>query len=601
MRSAPPAAPNAAARAAGCAIGRLAQAAVLLAAGCAPVFAQPAVAERPPRAAVSDTPAPGVVRAPLVPRDVDGHAIARIFLDLYGGTGNADEDRALRRRIERLALPIATGPFALPVADRAIAEIRTLAGVRDVGYALYASERPGEVVLVVSATLAADAKPAARGALATGAWRELPVLLEDADALLRVQLAGGFGVYNDHNPWFASPATYTARSPIAVDPPGAGNTTWAEAWVEYGLAGATRLGDTPGYAFGEVSALTSGSTGQDLFRSDTRSKTLLEKAYAGVLWDQPGTQTGARLSVGRQNWQLNNGFLFSKFSAGANAGPYPGLYLNPRTTYEMAVLASVRYGRFRAEYFDVDPAELRDFDSRTRFQGVNLSWLERDAWDLGIAAYRVPESNTVFRDPQGGAIPRDGQRTLNLRAGHKAVAGVDGLSALGEYARQDHADQDVRATAWYAQLGYTARALPWKPSLTYRYASFSGDDPATPRREAFDAPLSSGLDEWVQGVNFKKVVTNSNLNTHRVRFNVAPTERLNFTVDWFRLWADVPLATGERAYGDELDFAVRWAISKRWYFLGVAGVAWPDEVLRAQTAGAAKPWVTVQASLFWGF
>ena len=39
------------------------------------------------------------------------------------------------------------------------------------------------------------------------------------------------------------------------------------------------------------------------------------------------------------------------------------------------------------------------------------------------------------------------------------------------------------------------------------------DDPNTPAREAFDAPLSSGLDEWVQGVNFKKVVTNSNLNS----------------------------------------------------------------------------------------
>jgi hypothetical protein len=150
-------------------------------------------------------------------------------------------------------------------------------------------------------------------------------------------------------------------------------------------------------------------------------------------------------------------------------------------------------------------------------------------------------------------------------------------------------------------LGYVARTLPWKPSLTYRYASFSGDDPATPAREAFDAPLSSGLDEWVQGINFKKVVTNSNLNTHRIRLNLAPSERVNYTVDWFRLWADVPLATGETGYGDELDFAVRWSVSKRLYFLGVAGVAWPGEVLRAQTGGAAKSWVTVQASLFFFF
>jgi len=134
----------------------------------------------------------------------------------------------------------------------------------------------------------------------------------------------------------------------------------------------------------------------------------------------------------------------------------------------------------------------------------------------------------------------------------------------------------------------------------YRYASFSGDDPATARREAFDAPLSSGLDEWVQGVNFKKVVTNSNLNTHRLRLNLVQSPTLNYTIDWFHLAAEEPLAGGLRDYGTEIDVAVRWAVTKRLFFLGVAGVAWPEEIIRAQTQGQAKRWTTVQASLFWG-
>jgi len=573
--------------------------AAIAAIACAGASAQGV--ERPARASVSDTPAPGVVRVAQQPQQYDGYPVSRVFLDLYGGSGSEAGDRELRRRIERLARPVGDGPFSVLLADRALAEVRSLPGVRDASYSIFLSERPGEVVLVVSATLVPPQAAQPRGALNTGRIEDLPVLLEDANSLLRFTVNGGAGVYNDHNPWFASPATYTARSPIALDPPGTGWTSWGEAWVEYGIAGATRLGDTPAYAFGELTALTSGSTGHDLFRSDTRTKTLTEKAYAGLLWAQPGMQRSARVSVGRQNWQLNNGFLFSKFSGGANAGPNPGLYLNPRTTFEMTVLGEIKVGNLRAEYFDVDPAELKDFDSGTRFQGAHLSWIEREGWDLGAAAYHVPESNSVLLGAQGGAVPRDGQRTWNLRAGHRNVAAVPGLAALAEYAQQSHADADVRARAWYAQLGYTARDVAWKPSLTYRYASFSGDDPATPRYEAFDAPLSSGLDEWVQGVNFKKVVTNSNLRSHRVRFNVAPSERLSYTVDWFRLWADVPLAGGERAYGDELDFAVRWAISKRLFFLGVAGVAWPDDAIEAQTAGAAKPWVTVQASLFWGF
>jgi hypothetical protein len=30
-------------------------------------------------------------------------------------------------------------------------------------------------------------------------------------------------------------------------------------------------------------------------------------------------------------------------------------------------------------------------------------------------------------------------------------------------------------------------------------------------------------------------------------------------------------------------------------------VAWPGEVLDERTDGRARPWATVQASLFWGF
>lgn len=587
-----------------CRFGRRGACAAILA--CLPGLLGPAgvraqeAGPAPARSAASDQPVPGEVRVALQPQQYDGYPIARVFYDLLGGTGSAEKDAALRAEIERLLGAVTSGRFSVPVAEGAVAAVRRLAGVDSASYSIYASSHPGEIVFVLSATFATARDPASRGTLATGRAGDLPVLLENARQLLRVQLNTGVGVYSDYNPWFASPATYTARSPIALDPPGAGSTSWAEAWVEYGLAGATQLGASRAYVYGEVTGLTSGSTGQDLFRSDTRSKTLLEKAHAGLLWSDPDGGISGRFAVGRQNWQLNNGFLFSRFAAGANAGPNPGLYLNPRTTYEQSVLAEIKSGRFSVEYFDVDPAELDDFDSGTRFQGLNVSWLDKESWDLGLVAYRVPESNTTFRTPQGGVVPRDGQRTFNLRVGRNRVAGLDGLDARAEYAEQEHSDADVAAEAWYAQLGYTAKGLRLQPSLTYRYASFSGDDPATSRREAFDAPLSSGLDEWVQGVSFKKVVTNSNLESHRLRLNLVQSPRINYTIDWFHLAADVALPSGATNYGSELDFVVRWAISKQLYFLGVAGVAWPDEIIREQTGGAARQWVTMQASLFWG-
>jgi len=39
-------------------------------------------AERPPRAAVSDVPVPGVVRAALPPQQFTGYAVNLLFLDL---------------------------------------------------------------------------------------------------------------------------------------------------------------------------------------------------------------------------------------------------------------------------------------------------------------------------------------------------------------------------------------------------------------------------------------------------------------------------------------------------------------------------------------
>ena len=105
------------------------------------------------------------------------------------------------------------------------------------------------------ATLAAEKAAEPRGAFVSGKLGDLPILVENERSLLRVQLNAGFGTYADHNPWFGSAPTYTSASPIATDPPGPGWATWAEAWVEYGLAGATRLGESNAYAFGEATML----------------------------------------------------------------------------------------------------------------------------------------------------------------------------------------------------------------------------------------------------------------------------------------------------------------------------------------------------------
>lgn len=562
------------------------------------LIVQPNRAEELPRSPASDTPRPGVVRTALPPNESEGLPIALVFLDLRGASGVTGGDGEARRQIEK-ALGIREGMvFSVQKAEVAMQRLRALGFVRMADYRLFDSDRAGYVVLAVTIEMGARERAAGPKGVLAGKGDDFPILYQDERTLLRLQLDGGVGFYTDFHPWFGDAGTFTGRSPVALDPADGDSASWFETSAEYGLAGITRLADSPAWVYGAGTFLTSFSSGQDLFRSDTREMTRLEDLYGGIVFGSPDSDWSANLSAGRQNWQLNDGFLFSRFAAGANAGPFPALYLNPRTAYEMTVLSQVAWRNLRLEGFYLDPAEIDHLDSNSTYAGANLAYTAPEGWETSVLYYEAPESDTVF--PAGsGLIPREGLQTFDTRLGSTSLFGVKGLELFGEHAWQNHRDVDWDARAYYVRGGYTFANLPWTPNLGYRYASFSGDDPATETYERFDAQLSSGLDTWVQGVSSKKVVTNSNLNSHRIRLNVAPTEKLSFTFDYFWLLADQ--ARGSSDYGQEVNVGVRWAISRQLYFLGVGGVAFPGDNLRRQSPGGLDNWATLQASLFWNF
>lgn len=556
------------------------------------------VAEELARSSASDTPRPGVVRTPLPPYESEGRPLALVFLDLKGTSGITGGDAEARRQIER-SLGLSEGdPFSVQMTEVALQRLRALGFVRSAGYRLFDSDRPGHVVIAVTVELGPKDRAGGPKGMLAGHAGDFPILYQDERTLLRLQLDGGFGFYTDFNPWFGNARSFTARSPIALDAASGDSASWFETNVEYGLAGTRRLGDSPVWLYGAGTFLTSFSTGQDLFRSDTREMTRLEDLYAGFVIGSPGSDWSANFSAGRQSWQLNDGFLFSRFAAGANAGPYPALYLNPRTAYEMTVLGQIQWKNLRLEGFYLDPAEIDYLDSNSTYAGANLAYTSPKGLEASVLYYEAPASDTVF-PTAFGSVPRKGLRTFAPRLGSSNLFGVKGLELFGEYAWQTHRDVPWDARAYYVRAGYTFANLPWKPSLSYRYASFSGDDPNTRTYERFDNQLSSGLDTWVQGVNAKKVVSNSNLNSHRIRLNVTPTDNLSLTFDYFWLLADE--TRGSSDYGQELNLGVRWAISRNLYFLGVAGVAFPGDNLKQQAGSDLKNWTTVQASLFWNF
>ena len=552
----------------------------------------------PERSAASDQPVPGVVRTPLPEDQSEGLTISRVFYDLRGRAGITGGDAEARRQLVQVASVKAGDSFTVAAASLALQKVQALGFVRSAGWRIYESEQPGYVVLVFSVEFGSR-DGAVAGGMLSGRASDFPVLYRDEATLLRLQLDGGFGFYHDSVPWFGDAARFTARSPIAASPARGSGATWGEASAEYGLSGIRRLGRTPFWLYGSGTFLTSAAAGQDLFRNDAREMTRLEDLYAGFVVGSPEWTWSASLSAGRQNWQLHDGFLFSRFAAGANAGPYPALYLNPRTAYEMTVLGKIAWRDLRLEGFYLDPAELDFVDSGTKYTGVHLAYAQPRGLEAAVLWYRVPESSTQLRTAAGAAVPREGMRTFDLRLGHPSLFGIDGLELFGEHAWQTHDEADWEARAWYVRGGYTFRSLPWKPNLSYRYASFSGDDPDSDTYEGFDAQLSSGLDTWVQGVNAKKTVTNTNLNSHRVRLGLAASPRLSFTFDWWVLRADA--GSGPRDYGQEVDLGIRWSIARNLFFLGVAGIAFPGDRLESQSGRELDTWTTAQASLFWNF
>lgn len=131
-------------------------------------------------------------------------------------------------------------------------------------------------------------------------------------------------------------------------------------------------------------------------------------------------------------------------------------------------------------------------------------------------------------------------------------------------------------------------------------------DPNTRRHERFDPLLSTGLGIWLQGLNFGKMTSNANLQTHRWQFNVAPREGLNLTFDWHVLRAPElynaggnPAISTLRSHdiGQEFTLSARWSITRHVYLQSFVSTALPGQALRE--IGADRPWTTLQASVYW--
>lgn len=547
-----------------------------------------------------------------LPPSAQSIRVTEVVVDSAGSTGDPERDARIRSEAASL-LPISQGGLFDPlVADTAVVTARRIDGVRNASWRLTTTVNPDGARLTVTLSLSADAVVTS-GYFQTGTG--FPTLYRNDRRFLAASINGGSGFFTDLNPWFRQPGTFTRRNPLVEEPSvGAGtgaSAVWTEQYVEYGLNGMTQFGDTSTYGYAALTGLTAFSTGQDIFRENTRSTSGIEKAYVGLLYVDPNGKSSGSLTVGRQNFTLNDGFLVAQYGSQANAGPRPGIFLAPRTTHDRSVVAQARSGPWGLQIFGLDPNEFEPIESDTVLLGTNLrySFSKSAYWD--VTWLRVPRSDTRYPVPDGDPLSREG---LKVAAIHGRWADPDVLRGLWletEVARQSNSNFPMEAWGWYGTIGYLSYDSAWTPSISYRYASLDGDDPSTPTYERYDGLFSGGLNEWLQGITINKVLTNSNRDTHRVRANVSPKPGLNLTLDWFHhrarelnnLGGNPGISTLQsRDLGSELQFVTRWPIARRLYFVGVLSRASPGDALKAATPEErSRPWSSVQAQFYWNF
>jgi hypothetical protein len=131
----------------------------------------------------------------------------------------------------------------------------------------------------------------------------------------------------------------------------------------------------------------------------------------------------------------------------------------------------------------------------------------------------------------------------------------------------------------------------WKPKISYRYAVFEGDDPATPKNEGFDSLLTGFSDwgSWWQGeIAGEYFLSNSNLLSHQLRVHTTPSEAISTGLIFYDFILDHPSAAGPGVTSDkaatELDWYMDWSVNDNVTLSFVAAAAEPGKAVE-QSSG----------------
>jgi hypothetical protein len=552
---------------------------------------------------------------PVQPQYAEGFPIQQVIIILQ-----KNNEKVLADSLETDAFyqafqlkPGAT--FRQSFADYAIKTIKDQEFVSSATYQLFNSSYGDPVIMVVTVSYLKPGEHkiigGKKGMGPSGSMRDFPLVLETYKSQVSFILNGGVGLYNENNGLFSKGAEFTKGNPIATKPAGKGVTFWGEAYLEPGLAAISRLGKSKFYAYGASSVLISARNTTDIYSEGATAFAAFERIYAGLLVAGLGKkkQINVDISGGRQFFQLNDGFLISKFSGSSNAGERGSVYLNSRTTFQKTFIARSQINNWHVQGFFLEPQELfKDKQSNTAYTGASVMYNNNMLIDAGISYIGVTNGTSRYGTPYGN-MAKKGMYIINPKIWLKDIAST-GIFFKSEYAFQSHRSADMRSNAWYAGLGIQKNKWKNRPSLYYRYAYMKGDDSTSNRFEKFDPMLTGGLGNWVQGIDFRKISGNGNIISHRIEAKASLSKTFEASIDYFFLKSDTRSNLGALApiqklkgdvYGQEVTLTTRYFLSSHFMLLGIFSYAAPGDAIKNAFDDKIYSWTSIQGALFMFF
>jgi len=384
----------------------------------------------------------------------------------------------------------------------------------------------------------------------------------DSRSYLQASLGLDLAFFSHDNVWYG-----TAKERFGTD-----IDSWWESVLRAGIEGKYVLPSTQ-TVYGKVDAVQANTfDGVDACGTNADlgdvSSLRIDKAYvgwrSGNLFNTLG-EDFLDLSFGRQTYTTGTLFLFG--SEGGAGGKRAAYYLGGRKSADYAAIARLKSGPWSGDlfYFDNDSP----FPINTEAGGATVEYAFSPSANLGGSVAAL----------ESDAESRDGMRIYDLRGSVKPFESAGGPAALqplkldAEYVYQDRDEDMEEGVGWYVRASYQWAELPWKPELTYHYASFD---------EGYDVLFYSATDwgSWFQGeITGEYDLFNENLDTHMIRLKVQPVEPLAINLFYYKFSLHSPeaMAVASDDYVDEWNLIFDWTVTKHLTLSLVGAYAIPDD------------------------